>query len=225
MTTAKLVSSPPQGSGLVPSVVDGDYEDLVRGRPGRLIAARILMQAVGTSQRRTKEGVHRTVTYELVRLEPVRDKHEADNVTWEISHEYEGRTSRGSHSQPSLFNSPAEQRESLVEAIREWASDNDRPMAEVDAQFLDHFGGPEHQAAATIQAGSLIHLMEFARFVGAVEDPKPGDDQEPAVDPDTEADPDDDDEDLATDEDPAAEAKPASNVTPVDFSGTPDASG
>lgn len=180
MTTPKLVANPPQGSGLVSSLVDEHYEDLVRGKPGPLIAARVLLQPVGTSQRRTKEGVHKTVTYEVVRLEPVRDPHAADNVAWEISHDYELRTSGGG-TQLSLLNSPAEQRESLIEAIREWASDNDRPMADVDAQFLDHFGGPEHQAAATVQAGSLIHLMEFARYVGAVEDPKPAADPAPAV--------------------------------------------
>lgn len=175
MTTPKLVANPPQGSGLVSALVDGHYEDLVRGKPGPLIAARVLLQPVGTSLRKTKDGIHRTVTYEVVRLEPVRDPHAADNVTWEITHDYELRTSGGGTSQLSLLNSPAEQRESLVEAIREWASDEDTPMAEVDARWLDYFGGADNAASATVQAGSLVHLLEFARYVGAVTDPKPGD--------------------------------------------------
>lgn len=206
MTVAKLTPTPPQGSGLVPMLVDEHYEDLVRGRPGRLVAARVLLQPTGTSQRVTSDGVHRTVTYTVVRLEPVREKNEADNVAWEISHSYETRTSAGGK-QMSLLNSPAEQRESLIEACFEWASENDVSQEELDARFTDHFGGREHANAETVRAGGLVQLMEFARYIGAVKDPVVGKEDE---DPDDDgAEPADPDEDLDGDPAAEAEAKPA----------------
>lgn len=167
MTAAKLVTNPPQGSGLVPSLVDGHWEDLVRGRPGELVAVVALLQPVGTGQRRTKDGIHRTVTYEAVRLEPVLDQHEADQIAWQVTHAYEQRTS-GSSQQPSLFTAgPAEQRERLVNDLHDWAQEEDVSLTDLDERWLSYFGGSEHAASATVQAGSLVQLMEFARYVGA----------------------------------------------------------
>jgi len=191
VTVAKLVQNPPQGSGLVPMLVDEHYEELVRGRPGKLIAAQVLLQAVGTSQRRTKDGIHRTVTYEVVRLEPVRDTHDADNVAWEITRSYELRTTpHGTQTELPLANSPAEKRESLIEALFEWASENDVSQADLDLRWVDYFGGREHASSETVRTGALIQLMEFARFLEAVKDPFAGKDpdESEATDPDEDLD-------------------------------------
>ncbi|MDP9168273.1 MAG: hypothetical protein M3O32_19750, partial [Actinomycetota bacterium] len=194
MTAPKFVANPPQGSGLVPSLVDKHYEDLLRGRAGELIPAMCLLQPVGLSQRRTKDGVHRTVTYEVVRLEPVRDPHEADQTVWEVTRLYERRTTPdGAQTSLALHNSPAEQREGLIEALRDWSSEHDIAAADLDAKWLSHFGGPQYAASATVQAGSLLQLMEFARVVGAVKDEEPGEVDSPFDDdPDPDDGPDDD---------------------------------
>jgi hypothetical protein len=178
LTAAKLVTNPPEACGLVPSIIDRHYQDLVRGKPGELLAARCLLQPVGQKSRRTKDGWKTEVVYELVRLEPARDSHEADNIAWEISRDYENRTSGSSQEALPLVNSPAEQRESLLEALREWASEQDISRDDLDERWLSYYGGAEHAASATVQAGSLLQLMEFARYVGAVQDPKPGDDDQ-----------------------------------------------
>lgn len=179
MTAAKLVVNPPEGSGLVAQIVDRHYQDLVRGKPGELLAAQIMLQPVGQKSRRTKDGWKTEVTYEIVRLEPARDSHEADTIAWEITRAYENRTSGTAQQTLPLSNSPAEQRDSLIEALFEWASEQDLAQADLDARWVDYFGGREHASSETVRTGALIQLMEFARYVGAVEDPKPGADDDP----------------------------------------------
>jgi hypothetical protein len=194
MAAPKLVRNPPDGSGLVPSIVDRHYADLTRGKPGELIAARVLLQPVGTKLTKTKAGTKTEVVYEMVRCEPVRDSHEADKVAWEIGRDYELRTSTGAQEQLPM-SSPGEQREQLLDSIRDWASENDTSWADLDARWTDYYGGRQHAASETVQAGSLLQLMEFARVIGAVQDPKPGeddDDLDAAADEDDSDDPDGD---------------------------------
>lgn len=209
MTTAKLVVNPPEGSGLVPSLVERHYQELVRGKPGELVAARVLLQPVGQQSRRTKDGWRTAVTYEVVRLEPARDSHEADNITWEISRDYETRTSVGGQQTLPMANSPSEQREKHLEALWEWAGEQDIARADLDERWTSYFGGSEHAASSTVQAGSLLQLLEFSRYVGAVEDPKAGSDETD----DSDGFGDDADQDPAQDDDeppaaPAATSKP-----------------
>lgn len=169
MTVPKLVTNPPEGCGLLPQMVQGHYDDLVRGKPGELIAAECLLQPVGQKSRRTKDGWKTEVVYELVRLEPARDSHEADNIAWNITRAYEARTSGSSQQELPLSNSPEEQRQSLLEALREWSDDQNLEDGDLNGRWLSYFG-EEHAASATVKNGSLLQLMEFARYIGAVED-------------------------------------------------------
>lgn len=171
MPSPKFVPNPPDGSGLIGQLVEQDYQDLVRGKPAELRVARVMFQAVGTSLRKTKDGIKTTTVYEVVRLEPCRDQHDADTVTWEIGRSYEGRTSGGSQEMLPL-NSPAEQRESLIEALFEWAGEQDVSQTDLDERWTSYFGGRVHAASETVRAGALVQLLEFARYVGAVDDPK-----------------------------------------------------
>lgn len=210
MASPKLVRNPPEGSGLVPSLVDRHYASLTRGEPGELIVARVLLQPVGTKLARTKAGTKTEVVYEVVRCEPVRDAHEADNVTWEITRSYEQRTSIGAQTQLPLVNSPAEQRESLIESLREWAGEQDIGRGELDERWTTYYGGREHAASETVQAGSLLQLMEFARYVGAVKDPVTGKDDDDA---DADGFGAGDDEPQRDDDEPVAAAVPAPGFT------------
>jgi hypothetical protein len=172
--TAKLVSNPPQGSGLVPSIVDRHYADLTQGKPGELLVAGVVLQPVGTSSRRTKDGIHTTTTYEIVRLEVMRDSHDADHVSWLITRHHDLR--HGGDQQTLPLNSPVELRDSTLAALREWAEAEGLSEQELDERFQSYFGGPEHASAAVVKAGSLVQLREFAFHVGAVEDPQQGHD-------------------------------------------------
>lgn len=169
MTAPKLVQSPPDGSGLVPSIVDKHYNDLSRGIPGEHVVATVVLQPVGTSQRRTKEGWHRTVTYEAVRLEVMRDAHDADQVTWLLQRAHDLRHS-GSQMTLPVTNNPSEMRANILAAIDEWAAREDITQDQLNAQWTEHFGG-EFAATTEVAKGSLAQVQEFAGHVGAIDDP------------------------------------------------------
>jgi hypothetical protein len=170
MTSPKLVQSPPQGSGLVPSIVEGHFEDLLHGKPGEHVVVAAILQPVGISQRRTKEGVHRTTTYEVVRLEPMRDSHDADHVSWLITRAHDLRH-EGSQMALPISNSPAEARANLLAAIEEWAKDENVSQEQLDERWLAYFGGPEHASTDKVDKGSLVQIQEFAGHVGAIVGP------------------------------------------------------
>jgi len=191
MTAPKLVTNPPEGSGLISNLVERDYQDLVRGKPAELRVARVMLQAVGQASRKTKDGVKTTVVYEIVRLEPCHDQHDADTVTWEIGRSYESRTS-GNAQEMLPMSGPSDQRDRLIDALFEWASEQDVPQSELDQRWTDYFGGREHASSETVRTGALVQLMEFARYVGAIEDPTVGasaDDEDEPTDPDEDLDP------------------------------------
>lgn len=216
MSTPKLVSAPPQGSGLVPSLVDRHYRDLVQGKPGEHIVAVVVLQPVGQSSRRTKDGIHTAVTYEPVRLEVVHDAHDADQATWLMTRAHDQRHS-GSEQVPLPFDNPTELRESTLAAIKEWAGEEGLSDSEVNARWVDYFGGPEHASSATVDHGALVQLREFAYSVKAIADDKEADaalekaraaagdaDDDLDVDPNAGQDPADDEGD---DDEPADGAK------------------
>lgn len=194
MTAPKLVQSPPDGSGLVPSIVDKHYNDLSRGIPGEHVVATVVLQPVGTSQRRTKEGWHRTVTYEAVRLEVMRDAHDADQVTWLLQRAHDLRHTGGSQMTLPVTNNPSEMRANILAAIDEWAKGENITQDQLNAQWTEHFGG-EFAATTEVAKGSLAQVQEFAGHVGAIDDPYADGNNEPtkpaADDPSDDGEPDD----------------------------------
>lgn len=184
MTDAKFTRNAPSGCGLTSSITDRDFRAVTTGEPARLIPARCLLQAVGHGGGKTKDGAKHHVVYEIVRLEPASDAHDADNLTWEIAHSYEARTYRGGQTELPLANSPTERKSSLLEAIADWQKKQELSTKELDEKWLLLFGGKENAASETVENGSLLNLEEFARYVGAVEDPvasKDDDDEDDAA--------------------------------------------
>lgn len=173
MTDAKFTRNAPQGSGLTSSIVDRDFRNASTFRPTELIAARVLLQATGFGGSKNKDGSKAHVVYEIVRLEPAVTQHDADEITWEIAHSYEARTGRGGQDTLPLVSSPGEQRESVLDAIKGYASEHNIPMAELDARWVNLFGGRGY-SSETVQSGGLLQLMEFGRYIGAIDDPKVG---------------------------------------------------
>jgi hypothetical protein len=213
LTAPKLVTNPPEGSGLVPSIVDQHYSDLSRGVPGEHVVAAVVLQPVGTSQRRTKEGWHRTVTYEAVRLEVVRDSHDADTVTWILQRAHDLRHS-GSQMTLPVTNNPSEMRANILAALDEWAAGENVTQDQLNERWIAHFGGKDFAATQEVAKGSLAQLQEFAGQVGAIEDPyADGSASTPADD-------DEDDEPEADDEPAPPKAKRGKKLTAV-----PDESG
>jgi hypothetical protein len=108
-----------------------------------------------------------------------RDPHEIDQLRHRIT---QIRADGGFLAkQPALFAATEdEQRESLLDIIKDWASETGTAMADVDKRWVDYFGGSEHASSETVQASrSVAQLKEFAYVVGALaettsEVPEPG---------------------------------------------------
>lgn len=176
MTTPTHTSAIPAG-GILTQHVDGDYADYNAGRPLQQRVLISVVQAGGIASNNTKKGRTKAVKYEDLHLVEVTDPHEADRLRHLLTQLQADRGLRVK--QPGLFDlTDEEQRDSLLDMIREHASEQDIPMTELDARFVDYFGGAENASAETVQAcRSVLQLKEFAFHIGAIaeETPEPVD--------------------------------------------------
>lgn len=168
--SATLKSAIPAG-GILAQHAAQDFEDYVVGRSvkQRIVIAVLEAQGVTADTQQTSGRVNKT-KYGAVHLVEIRDPHEADQLRHRIT---QLRADQGfAMKQPALFDmTEAEQVESLKDLIKDWASTEDTPIADVDARWVEYFGGPENSASLTVQASrSVTQLKEFALVVGAITD-------------------------------------------------------
>lgn len=169
MTTASLKPSIPTGA-ILTQHVKADFDDYVAGRPRvqRLCIWR--GQIGGIDIKDLDKGRSEAAKYATIDMLEVTDPREVDLLQRIFLR------SRAEASflarQPSLFDATEEeQRDSLLDMIKDWASEEDIPMEQVDKRFVDMFGGPEHASAETVQAcRSVQQLKEFAYTVGVLPD-------------------------------------------------------
>lgn len=166
MTDARIVSKAPEGSGLTHGLLDDFYEKRRKGMPIDAIPVVGLLKVAGSGEQDTAKGGKRHVKLEFLRLEPVRDPHDAEQIAWQIMRADDLRHQPEQGTLP-LANSPEERKASLFEELEEWASDNGKTEDELDAMFVDMLGGPGHAAAEHIRSASLVHLVEFVGWVTA----------------------------------------------------------
>jgi hypothetical protein len=191
VTTASLKPTIPTGA-ILTQHVKADFDDYVAGRPRvqRLCVWRgqISKAEIGDQDKGRSESA-KYATIDMVEVTDPRDVDLLQRIFLRSRAE-----ASWAASQPSLFDaSEEEQRETLLDLIRDWASEQDLPMQEVDKRFVDTFGGSEHASAESVQAcRSLQQLKEFAYTVGVLPDPVAGKtaDDDP-YDPDDESAPDD----------------------------------
>jgi hypothetical protein len=179
MTTASLKPAIPAG-GILTQHVESDVVDFETGRPvtQRVIVA--VLQVSGTATESQEKGRVKKGKYETVHLVEITDSHEADRLRHLIT---TTRADRGfAAKQPTLYDATEEeQRESLLDMIRDWASEQNLAMADVDKQWVDYFGGGDYAASETVHASrSVAQLKEFAYHVGVL--------AESEIDPDEEDD-------------------------------------
>lgn len=169
MTTPTLKPALPSGS-IQTQRVDQDFTDYLAGRTvtQRIVLSVVQVSAVHASTQ--ERGRSNKATYETVHAIEVTDPHEIDQLRHRLA---QLRADRGlmAH-QPALFDAPeSEQCEQLLDLIKDWASEQDIPITELDQQFVTYFGGPEHASAETVQAcRSVVQLKEFALYIGAISD-------------------------------------------------------
>lgn len=191
MTSAKLATAPAEGHGLTRDICDQLYAALQDGKPlGQLVVVGLL-DPVGTSQRKTAQGVHRSVTLEALRLE-VLSGDDAAAVRHIITQVYESRVGADGGTQRRLpldFGrlGDEEQRLTLIERIESHANDQQWTGKTLDNKWKSYYavGESPTTAAGTYEKGSVVHLTEFAQSIGAIEDPDAGggfgDDAEPGA--------------------------------------------
>lgn len=165
MTDARLVSKAPEGSGLTNGLLDDLYEKRMKGMPLDAIPVVGLLKVAGSGEHDTAKGASRHVKLEFLRLEPVKDPHDAEQVAWQITRADDARHRPTGQGELPLSNSPEERRQSLREELAEWASNNGVTEDELDARFVDMLGGAEHAAAERVADASLVHLVEFVGYV------------------------------------------------------------
>lgn len=164
MTDARLVSKTPEGSGLTHGMLDQLYERRHKGMPIDAIPVVGLLKVAGSGEHDTAKGATRHVKLEFLRLEPVKDPGEAEEIAWQITRAYERRTSPSGQSEFPVSNSPAEKRRGLLEELNDWREANSLSEEELDKMWVAHFGGPEYAAAEHARDGSLVHLLEFVGY-------------------------------------------------------------
>lgn len=179
MTVARLLGAPSEGHGLVSKHTDKHYRQLTEGQEPQKIVAVVVFEAVGTSQRKTARGLHRTVVYEAVRLEPVTDAHQATELQYLAQNLYEQRTSNAEPRYlPLGFSdmSTEEKRRRTIETIEDWAEEAGHTGGELEAMWRDHFGiaeGSEYSygdqgVPGDYRKSSLNYLLEFGYAVEAL---------------------------------------------------------
>lgn len=217
MTQAKLVTSPAQGHGITDKHTNALYQALVDGKPTKPIIALVILEPVATAQRKTAQGLHRTVTFEAARLEPVLDANQAGELMYLTQALYEQRTSTGAH-RPLPLGIPGleieEKRQAVMERLEEWAAEAGMTGGEFEAAWREHFGigdldysAGDHGVPGDYRKAGVQQLLEFGFAHDALDTPEDEEDDEGdesvglhAVDDEVDEDPDNDADDQAAGE-------------------------
>lgn len=206
MTTAKFVTSPAEGHGLTDRITDPLYAALVTGKPTQRILAIVELEAVGTGQRKTKQGTHRNVVFEHSRVEIVTDPNMANELRYVSQALYEARTSTGEQrALPLGLGGDREKQLALIERIEDWSKEAGLTGGELEAQWRDTFGiGPDQDWSmgdtgipGDYRKAGYVYLFEFAGKVGAIK-------TQVGVDSDADLDEDEDEDDTSGQDDALA---------------------
>lgn len=168
MTNLKLQTNPPEGSGFTHGLLDELYDKRQSRQHIEYVVVQGLLKISGHGENDTAKGTKRHVKGEFIRLEPVRDTSDAEDVAWQITRSFERRTTPGNpQGELPLSNSSAERKRSYLEQLDEWAKDHEKTTEELDEMFVDMLGGPEHAAATKVANATLVHLIEFVGWITA----------------------------------------------------------
>jgi hypothetical protein len=171
---------------------ESDFQDWVSGRTCTRRLLIIEVEAAGVGGETQEKGRVTKTRYGAIHAVEIRDPHEIDQLRHRIT---QIRAEGGFLAkQPALFDaSDEEKRESLIDMIKDWASEQEMSIGEVDALFVDYFGGVENATSESVQAcKSVAQLSEFAYAQGVLAETKP-DSMPPLADDDS--DPSDDGDD------------------------------
>lgn len=142
MTTAKLLTSPGEGHGLVDKITNPLYQALTKGAPTDAIVAVVLLEPVGCGQRKTAKGRHQHVVFDAVALEPIHDTSEASRLMFIMQKLRDERNERaGQRALPLGFPGLADEEKRLqaVEQLEDWADGNGVSLTQLGAMWREHW--------------------------------------------------------------------------------------
>lgn len=171
MTVPKITSKPNEGHGLVPGLLSKLYGNRALGKPNEPIVTITVLEVAGHGE---KDG-NRHVNLSIATCEPIIDP---EDVARLLALSQTRREARCPVSMPLAFPGwpDPEQRDFLVSAVREWGAKNELSTADINAAFIDYFGGPEHSNASDYRKASTTQLREFTGFKGIVDETVASDD-------------------------------------------------
>jgi hypothetical protein len=142
LTTAKLVTTPGEGHGLVDKLTNPIYQALTKGAPTEPIVALVLLDPVGCGQRKTAQGRHQHVVFDAVALEPILNSSEATSLLFRLHELRDARNERaGQRTLPGNWPGMADEEKRLqaVEQIEDWADGNGVSLTQLGAMWREHW--------------------------------------------------------------------------------------
>lgn len=177
MTTAKLLTAIGEGHGLTQKITDPIWNAKAAGKPAGDIVVIAILKPTTIGQSDTKNGLHRSVSFEAQRLEPVGDTNQANELRWLLQALYEDRTSTGEQrTLPISLGSDEERRKAVMERIEDWADEQGKTGGELEQAWREQFGiGPDQDwsygdsgVPGDYRKASLAHLLSFGYESGAL---------------------------------------------------------
>lgn len=178
MTAARLVSNPAEGHGLIPRITDPLYYALANDEDsGETIPCVVLLKPVGHGSRNTANGRKQFVQFEVSRIEPITDDHNAEQVRYLIKTAWDRRHSGQALPMDWPSRTDQEQRDFLFGLIDEWAAEDGKTPGEVGEAWRDYFGiepdakdTPPGYAPVDYRKADAHKLREFCLSLGILAD-------------------------------------------------------
>lgn len=177
MTAARLVSNPAEGHGLTQRITDPLFHSLANDEDVDAIPCVVLLRPVGHGSRNTANGRKQFVQFEVARLEPIHDEHDADQVRHMIQTAWDRRHSAQTLPLDWPSRNDEDQRRFLFGLIDEWAAEEGKQPGEIAEAWRDHFGidvgttdTPAGYAPVDYRKADAHRLREFCLSVGVIAD-------------------------------------------------------
>lgn len=177
MTAARLVSNPAEGHGLVSRLTDPLFHALANDEEVESIPCVVLLKPVGHGSRNTANGRKQFVQFEVARIEPISDEHDAEQVRHLIQTAWDRRHTVQTLPMDWPSRNDNEQRQFLFSLIDEWAAEENKTPGEVAEAWRDHFGidhdakdTPPGYAPVDYRKADAHKLREFCLSVGVLAD-------------------------------------------------------
>lgn len=162
---AKLAGTPGGGHGLTADILEAIYGELVKGKQVGLVPALVLLQPAKLGLGVKKKA--RSVTFEVVRLEPVTDLEQADEIRQQIADAYRSRN----EPEPTFDDLGEEDARRYLGYLEEWRKENKLTTKQLGEQWREQFppGNGASIPGDPKKAGPQA-LLEFCLAKGVITD-------------------------------------------------------